>query len=243
MKLALVGHGKMGRLVEEVAAERGLDVVDRFTRQRPLARAARGELGEETVLIDFSVADAVLDTVRAAAERGLNLVIGTTGWQERLEEARRVVDDAGTGLVHGANFSLGTNLFFRVVDYAARTFAAFDAYDPYIRESHHRLKKDSPSGTALVLERTLARHYAEREVPVASLRAGHIPGTHEVGFDSVADSLHLEHRARSRHGFAEGAVLAARWIAGRRGFHTFQHLLDEVYPPAPVREGGRDGRN
>lgn len=234
MKLALVGHGKMGTLVEELAMAGGHEIAGRFTGARPLAadEETRRRLGRDTVLVDFSVPEAVIGTVRAAAALGLNLVIGTTGWHDRLDEARQVVEAAGTGLVYAANFSLGSHLFFQLAEHAARLFASYDEYDPFVLEAHHRFKKDSPSGTALELQRRLAERYGERDVPVTSLRAGHIPGTHQVGFDSVADSIRLEHTARSRHGFAAGALLAARWIGGRRGFHPFRAVLDDVHPPS-----------
>lgn len=232
MKLALIGLGKMGILVEEVAAAKGLEIAGRFTGARPLADddETRRLLGRDTVLVDFSAPDAVIATVRAAAGLGLDLVIGTTGWHHRLDEARRMVEKAGTGVVYGSNFSLGTHLFFRLVEHAARLFAAAADYDPFVQEAHHRFKKDSPSGTALVLQRQLEERYRGRQVPVVSLRAGHIPGTHVVGFDSAVDSIRLEHSARSRRGFAEGAILAARWIAGRRGFHTFEDVLNDASP-------------
>lgn len=231
MKLALIGYGKMGRLVEEVARQQGLEVVDRFTGGRPLraGKTARA-LEQVDALIDFSVPEAVCDTVRAAAGLGLHVAIGTTGWHHRLDEVRQTAESAGIGVVYGSNFSLGTNLFYRVVERAAELFSAFESYDPFLQESHHKLKKDSPSGTALRLGKILERHYGERQLPITSLRAGHIPGTHAVGFDSAADTVCLEHRARSRQGFAEGALLAAKWIAGRRGFYEFQQVLDDLYP-------------
>ena len=231
-KLALIGHGKMGLLMEELAGEQALEVVGRFTGSRPLRAtdAAARELPGEAVLIDFSTPDAVVDTVRSAAELSLDLVIGTTGWQAHLEAVRETVEAAGIGVVYGSNFSLGINLFYRVIGYAARTFAAFDAYDPFVLEWHHKFKRDSPSGTALELESLLARSYGERDLPITSLRAGYSPSTHAVGFDSVADTLHFEHQARSRRGFAEGALLAAKWIAGRRGFYTFQQVLEDIHP-------------
>jgi 4-hydroxy-tetrahydrodipicolinate reductase len=232
MKVALVGHGKMGRVVEEVAAAKGVDVVDRFTRDRPLraGEATRRSLSGVTALVDFSVPEAVAETARAAAALSLPLVIGTTGWQDRLGEVREVVEGSGIGAVHGSNFSLGVSVFYRVVERAAEMLAAFDGYDPFILDWHHRFKKDSPSGTALEIRRRMARYYGEREVPIACQRAGYVPSVHSVGFDSAADTLHFEHRARNRQGFAEGALLAARWIAGRPGFHDFQDVMDDLLP-------------
>lgn len=232
MRLALIGYGKMGTLVAELAASRGLEVVDRFTGSRPLnsGKATRRSLAGVDALIDFSTPEAVPDTVRAAADLGIDLAIGTTGWQGHLEEVRRLTEDAGIGLVYGANFSLGVNLFYRIVEHAAKLFSTFGDHDPFIEEWHHKFKKDSPSGTALQLRAILARRYGEQELPLTSLRAGYSPSSHSVGFDSVADTIHLEHRARSRQGFAEGALMAARWIAGRQGFYAFDQLLDELKP-------------
>jgi 4-hydroxy-tetrahydrodipicolinate reductase len=241
-ELALLGYGKMGILIEEVAQERGLEIVERFTSSKQLSAesALRERLGA-AVLVDFSVSGAVLPSARAAAELGLNLVIGTTGWHGDLDEVRHAVEEAGIGCVHAPNFSLGVNLFYRLIDHAARTFQAFDGYFPYLQESHHRFKKDLPSGTAVHLRGILRDAYGEREVPETCLRAGHIPGTHLVGFDSAADTIWLEHHARSRRGFAEGAVLAAEWIAGRRGFFAFRDLLDDVFPAAKPTSNGDSG--
>lgn len=235
--LALLGIGRMGTLLEEVGREQGFEIRDRFRSTRPLADTPqlREGLGG-VVLVDFTVPEAVLPTVRAATALECDLVLGTTGWHEHLEEVRGLVEEAGTFCVHAANFSLGANLFYRLVEHAVELLKNFDLYDPYIREEHHRFKLDRPSGTAMRLQAILEDAYDGREVDVSSVRAGHIPGTHIVGFDSLADSLILEQRARGRRGFVEGALLAARWIAARRdghtngrgGFFSFQEILDPV---------------
>jgi len=224
LKIALVGYGNMGRVVDEVAAARGLEVVDRFTREKPF-RSDSGLSG--VTIVDFSVPEAVPETARAAAALSLPLVIGTTGWHDRMEEVRGAIESSGIGAVQASNFSLGVNVFYRLAEQAARMLAAFD-YDPFIQDWHHRFKKDSPSGTALEIRRRMAPHYGEREVPISCQRAGYVPSEHSVGFDSPADTIHLQHRARNRQGFAEGALLAAGWIAGRPGFHTFQEVLSDV---------------
>jgi 4-hydroxy-tetrahydrodipicolinate reductase len=218
----------MGRVVDEVAAARGVEVVDRFTRERPL-RPDAGLRG--ATIVDFSVPEAVPETARAAAELALPLVIGTTGWNDRIDEVRGVIERSGAGAVRAANFSLGVNVFYRLAEQASRMLAAFE-YDPFILDWHHRFKQDSPSGTALEIRRRMARSYRDREVPIACQRAGYVPSEHSVGFDSAADTLHLQHRARNRQGFAEGALLAAGWIAGRGGFHDFDDVLDDVLPAA-----------
>jgi 4-hydroxy-tetrahydrodipicolinate reductase len=230
MKVALVGYGKMGRAVDELASAKGVEVVGRFTRRQPLCASdvTRRALAGVAALVDFSAPEAVVDTARAAAELSLPLVIGTTGWQERRDEVRAVVEGAGLGAVHAANFSLGVNVFYRIVEHSSQILAALAGYDPFIHDWHHRFKTDSPSGTALELRRRMARSYGAREVPISSQRAGYVPSVHSVGFDSEADTIYLEHRARNRRGFAEGALLAAAWIRGRAGFHDLQDVLDDV---------------
>jgi 4-hydroxy-tetrahydrodipicolinate reductase len=235
MKVGLVGYGKMGKVVEELAVAKGMEVVARFTRESPLRadEATRRALAG-AVLVDFSVPDAVAGTVRAAAELGVPLVIGTTGWSDRLDEVRATVEGAGigvsVGVVYGANFSLGVNVFYRLVEQAARMLSALEGYDPFIQDWHHRFKLDSPSGTALEIQRRMARYYGDREVPITCRRAGYVPSEHAVGFDSAADTLHLEHRARNRQGLAEGALLAAKWVIGHPGFHDFREVLDDLLP-------------
>jgi 4-hydroxy-tetrahydrodipicolinate reductase len=228
MKLALIGYGAMGRLVEALAADAGHSVGMRVTSREAslgaegLAEALRGH----DAAIDFSVAEAVTAHVEACLEARVPLVEGTTGWGAHEEALRLAVERGGGALIYGANFSVGVNLFYRVVAQAAELFAAFD-YAAFIEEAHHSRKRDAPSGTALRL-RGLVAERTSREVPVASTRAGHIPGTHRVGFDGPADQIVLTHSARSREGFASGALLAARWIQGRRGVYEFSDTLDEI---------------
>jgi 4-hydroxy-tetrahydrodipicolinate reductase len=229
MKIALIGCGKMGRLIEEVSRRHDVEVAARFSRTHPIRNdeETRQTLHEVKAVIDFSAPDAVLENIRTAAAFSLNMVIGTTGWHSQLEEARKIVGSSNIGVVYGSNFSLGVNLFYQIAERAAQLFSAFDGYDPFIEESHHKFKKDAPSGTALVLQKTLAKVYGDRPVPATSVRAGYIPGTHAVSFDSAVDTIRLEHTARSREGFAEGALLAAKWIAGRNGFYEFREVLEE----------------
>ncbi|MDT7602986.1 MAG: 4-hydroxy-tetrahydrodipicolinate reductase [Acidobacteriota bacterium] len=230
MKLALFGHGAMGRLVEEQARagghEIGLVVTSRDSARTAddLVESLRGH----DAAIDFSVAPAVLRNVEACARAGVPLVEGTTGWSDATEDVRRAVETNGGALVYGANFSVGVNIFYRVVARAAELFAAVEGYEAFIEEAHHSRKRDAPSGTALKLKEILAAHLGEQTISVASTRAGHIPGTHRVGFDAAADQVTLTHTARSRAGFAAGALLAARWIQGRRGAYEFSEVIDEI---------------
>jgi len=229
MKLALIGYGAMGKLVENLAGaaeeEIGLkvDSRDASLNAAQLAASLRGH----DVAIDFSVGSAVLRNIEACARAGVPLVEGATGWQEKVADARRLVEDHQGALVYGANFSIGVNVFYRIVSQAARLMASLDQYQAFMEEEHHARKRDAPSGTALKLK-DLMSEYVKTEIPIASVRAGHIPGTHRVGFDSAADQIMLTHMARSREGFAAGALLAARWISGRKGVYEFSEVLDKV---------------
>ena len=177
--------------------------------------------------IDFSIAGAVPKNVEVCALAGVPLVEGTTGWHAQLDEIKRIVDDSQTALIYGANFSVGVQVFYRIAARAAELFRDLDSYDAFIEEAHHKRKRDAPSGTALQLGEIVAAHL-DREVPVASTRAGYIPGTHRVGFDSSADQITLEHVARGREGFAAGALLGARWVVGRKGVYEFSEVFDEI---------------
>jgi len=230
MRLGLFGHGAMGRLVEARARADGHEIGLVLT-SRDAARGAAelaGELRGHDAAIDFSVADAVLRNVEACARAGVTLVEGTTGWNEQADEARRIVAAHGGSLVYGANFSVGVQIFYRVVRAAAEMLSAAGGYEPFIEEAHHSRKRDAPSGTALNLRAIVEEAARAESVSVASTRAGHIPGTHRVGFDSAADTVTLTHTARSREGFAAGAVLAARWIQGRRGVYEFAEMFDDI---------------
>ena len=165
--------------------------------------------------------------VEACARAGVPLVVGTTGWQSQLEQVRRVVEQYDGALIHGANFSIGVQLFYRIAARAAELFGNVDSYDPFIEEAHHKRKRDAPSGTAVQLHQIVSEKLG-RDVPVSSTRAGYIPGTHRLGFDSVADQLTITHEARSREGFAAGALLAAQWIVGRKGVYEFSEVFDEI---------------
>ena len=228
MKLALLGHGAMGQLVERLAREAGEEVATVLgAREAAFSPEELAEIiGGHDAVIDFTVAEAVPRHAEACALARVPLVEGTTGWQAQLKEVRRVFERANGALIYGANFSVGVNLFYRVVARAAELFEKFD-YAAFVEEAHHARKRDAPSGTALRLRDLLAEAYY-REVPVASTRAGHIPGTHRVGFDSAADTITLTHAARSREGFAAGALVAARWIRGRTGVYEFSETLDEI---------------
>ncbi|HKC65378.1 MAG TPA: dihydrodipicolinate reductase C-terminal domain-containing protein [Pyrinomonadaceae bacterium] len=229
MKLALIGHGAMGKLVEARAVSEGHEV----SRVITSSDAARGVealaemLRGHDAAIDFSVAHAVRANVEASVRAHVPLVEGTTGWNSELDEVRAIVNQQKGALIYGANFSIGVNLFYRVVAQAAELFTAVGGYEPFVEEAHHSRKRDSPSGTAIKL-RDIVAAQTKGDISVASTRAGHIAGTHRVGFDSLADQVLLTHTARSREGFAAGALLAANWITGKRGVYEFTDAIDEI---------------
>ncbi|HSS18717.1 MAG TPA: 4-hydroxy-tetrahydrodipicolinate reductase [Pyrinomonadaceae bacterium] len=229
MKIALLGYGAMGKLVASLAQtagdEVGLTVASSSSTKDAVALA--DELCGHDVAVDFSVSSAVLRNIEACARAGVPLVEGTTGWLDGEAEARRAINEHNGALVFGANFSIGVNVFYRMVAQAAKLMAGLDQYQPFMEEEHHSRKKDAPSGTALKLKSLMSEHI-KTEIPIASIRAGHIPGTHRVGFDSAADQISLTHMARSREGFAAGALLAARWIVGRKGVFEFSEVIEEI---------------
>jgi 4-hydroxy-tetrahydrodipicolinate reductase len=229
MKIALIGNGKMGRLVAEQARATGHEIGEVITSKDTTATVddLANRLSRHDVAIDFSVAAAVERNATACAHAGVPLVEGTTGWQSQQSTVCKIVSDHGGALIYGANFSIGVNLFYRVVAHAAELFAKTDSYAPFIEEAHHERKKDAPSGTALKLHDVM-KDRMSREIPIASTRAGSIPGTHRVGFDSDADQVVLTHTARSRAGFAAGALLAANWIKDRKGVYEFSDVIDEI---------------
>jgi 4-hydroxy-tetrahydrodipicolinate reductase len=227
MKLAIVGHGKMGRMVEALAPAAGFTVCARVDREANVKGAAltREALAGADVAIEFSEPSAAAQNIERLAAAGVNTVCGTTGWYSELPRVAQQINRAGTALVWGSNFSVGVNLFARVVSEAARLFAAHPEYGAWAWEIHHAAKKDAPSGTLLQLVQQMERAGYSRPVNTSSSRAGAHPGTHEIGFDSAGDTITLRHTSRHREGFAQGALLAARWIAGRRGVFEFQDVL------------------
>ena len=218
-RVLLVGHGRMGRLIESLAPEYGLEVAGVVTTANLDEPAA---WPPADVAIDFSTASAVSANARTLAGRGTSLVIGTTGWQSEERALRLELGAMDVGVVAAPNFAIGVNLFLELAGRAAQLFATRE-FSPWIHEAHHAGKKDAPSGTAVALQRIVEAVRAP--VDVASTRAGHIPGTHTVGFDSPSEAITLTHVARDRTPFARGALEAARWIHGRRGWYTMRDLL------------------
>ena len=229
MKIAIVGYGKMGRMIESLAAPRGIEVplkLDEFNNANFEGINAENFKGVD-VAIEFSTPATVVGNVERISKLGVNTVIGTTGWHNQIDRVRAIVESSRTGAVWSPNFSIGVNVFLRVVNEAARLLAREPEYEAWAWEIHHSAKKDAPSGTLLKLVDEMKQAGYERAIDVGSNRAGAIPGTHEIGFDSAADTITLRHTARSREGFALGAIKAAQWVAGKKGFFEFSQVLFE----------------
>jgi 4-hydroxy-tetrahydrodipicolinate reductase len=242
MNLALIGHGKMGKEVERVAHEKGCKVVKIFEVDENQEGSAltKEALKAVDVCIDFSSPEAALSNIEAVAECGKNIVVGTTGWYDRLDYVRKLVKEKKIGFLYASNFSLGVNIFNQIVMDAAHLFEKHTQYDVSISEIHHRGKADSPSGTALTLGSTILQAIKRKselvtetqhggikphQLHVTSTRMGTVTGKHAVLFDSDADMIELVHTAKSRSGFAQGAIVAAEWLKGKKGFYTMRDVL------------------
>lgn len=245
--IGITGYGKMGSLIRQKASEKGHQVpiiTDPFSKAEEVTNRTLPSTAEKLdVIVDFSDPGAVVDNIRHYLKMKVNAVIGTTGWYDQMEEVAGLVAKSGTGLVWSGNFSLGVNIFFYILKTAGRVMNRFSDYDVMVHEYHHCRKAESPSGTALMigdilidaLERkhstvtgTLDGRRQESEMHISSTRGGSIPGTHKVIFDSDVDSIVLEHTARNRNGFAEGAIMAAEWIYGRKGFYSIDQMMGSV---------------
>ncbi len=229
MKIALIGCGAMGKLIKTLAENKNYEIPVVIVESN--ANLSGERLAERlkgvNAAIDFSIAEAVKRNVEACVLAEVPLVEGTTGWNSEREEIKKLVEEKNGAFVFGANFSIGVNLFYKIADYASELVSKFEDYEAFIEEQHHSRKRDVPSGTALKLKEIVAKNI-EKDFSVSATRAGSIPGTHRVGFDGSADQILLEHTARSREGFASGAILAAEWIVGRRGFWEFTDVVDEI---------------
>ena len=219
-RVLLFGHGRMGRLVEQLSGEYGFAVAGAFTSKTQLS-----DLPDADVAVDFSVAEAVPVTMRALAPRRIPVVIGTTGWQASEAEVRELVRVHQSAVVAAANFALGVNIFLSILDRAGALFAPRPEFGAWIHEAHHSAKRDAPSGTALAMKGRLEQAGFSRALDVSSTRAGAIPGTHTLGFDSAAETITLTHTTRDRSVFARGALEAARWVQGRTGWFTMRDVV------------------
>jgi len=213
LSIALFGHGKMGTQIKAYAENLGHHITSP---------------DKADVAIDFSHPDAILDHVHLAKEKGLQMVVGTTGWDEQRRDVENIVNNANIGLIFASNFSIGMQLFIRLAKSAATLFSPFEDYDVAGFEAHHKEKFDKPSGTAFSLEKALCQTSRWENVPFTSMRVGKTVGTHTIVFDSIADTITLNHTARSRAGFVKGALIAATWIMGKKGFYQIEDLIEEV---------------
>jgi len=228
--LAIVGYGKMGRMIERLAPEYGFEVKAKFSGQdNDGARAltAQSMVGVD-VAVEFTRPEVATANLKKLAVVGVASVCGTTGWYAGLPPLTQEIGANGSALVWGANFSVGLNLFREIVAEAARRFAREENYGAWGWEIHHAAKKDAPSGTLLALSDEMKRNGYAREISLSASRAGTVPGTHEIGFDSLEDTITIRHTARSREGFARGALRAANWVIGKKGVYEFREILHEL---------------
>ena len=245
MNIAIIGYGRMGHEIEKIAKAKDLAVT---TIDPSEDNANFKEINEESmkdvgVCIDFTHPDSVVENIEKISKFGKNIVVGTTGWYDKLEDVKKIIEQTGTGLIWSGNFSIGVNIYFKIIENAAKIMDKFDDYDAFVHEFHHNEKADSPSGTAVmigeiltgnierkkrVVTEELKRKIAADELHISSTRGGSIPGTHIVGFDSATDTIELKHTARNRQGFALGAIMATQWIQGKKGFYDINDMMKEI---------------
>lgn len=246
MNIAIIGYGKMGKEIEAIANEKGIKVTSIIDPVNE--NATHKEIDEESikdadVCIDFTNPGSAVNNIKKIASLGKNMVIGTTGWYDRMDEVKSIIEKSKVGVIWSGNFSIGVNIFFKMIENTSKMMDKFESYDPFIHEFHHKEKADSPSGTAVmignimldnlsrknkVVTEELKRKIEPDEIHLSSTRGGYIPGTHIVGFDSLADTIELKHTARGRQGFAIGSVLAAGWVNGKKGFFSIDDFMKNI---------------
>jgi 4-hydroxy-tetrahydrodipicolinate reductase len=226
MRFVLLGAGKTGALVAEIATLHGhtVEIIEVHENQHGAALTKKRLAGIDAV-IDFTTPESIMDNIKATIHAGANMVVGTTGWYAELPHVRNQVERAGTGFVWASNFSIGVNLFFAIVREGAKALKY--GYEGRITETHHVHKLDAPSGTAASLAKMLEQ-FGSQKVPIDSIREGEVVGIHSIELMSAADKITLTHEAFNRRGFAEGAVRAAEWVRGKRGFYEFQEVFSEL---------------
>ena len=225
MRILLLGHGRMGQLVESLAPSYGATIAGVIDERSGDRAIAEGQFGAVDVAIDFTLAEAVVKNLPELAARKINVVIGTTGWQAQELSMRDLAAKAGIGVLAAANFSLGMNVFQLAVEEASRNFARHAEFGAWIHESHHVMKKDAPSGTAVSIKRGMEAAGYDRPIDVSSTRVGTVPGTHTVGFDGPSETIEFTHAVRDRAVFARGALVAAKWLVGKQGWYSIRDLL------------------
>jgi 4-hydroxy-tetrahydrodipicolinate reductase len=245
MNIAIVGYGKMGKVIEKVLKEKNIPVtsiIDKFVSGVKYKTPDEISLKDVDIAIDFSSTEEVLERIDQYIKNGVSVVMGTTGWYDNLEKVKQAVSDK-IGFIWSGNFSLGVHIFFKIIKESARIFNKFEEYDVLGYEIHHNEKKDSPSGTELMIgdillsemqdkdtvtTQRLDRKIGENEIHLSSVRGGYFPGTHTVLFDSVVDTIELRHTARSREGLARGAVKVTEWLKDKKGFFSIDNYLESV---------------
>lgn len=246
MKIALIGYGKMGKMVEQTAISKGYSIMAKIAPHQQYQAITQESVDQADICIDFSHPSCVVENIRQAAALGKNILVGTTGWYHHLDAVKSIIKDADVGFLYSPNFSLGVALFLEIISQAASLISPFDAYDVGGYEIHHNQKEDSPSGTAkAIIQRLLSRIPQKKEAVYAidntaispeqihftCMRTGSVPGTHSVFFDSPADTITLTHTARNREGFAAGAIRAAEWLQGKKGFFNLNDMLSASINP------------
>jgi 4-hydroxy-tetrahydrodipicolinate reductase len=241
MKLCLIGYGKMGRAIEQAAMNKGHEIASKIDPKEKYTSITAEALQDAEICMDFSRPDKILTNIQQVASLGKNMVVGTTGWYHHLPEVRGWVEKNNIGFVYAPNFSIGVHLFLRLVEHAAMLINEHVQYDIAAFEAHHAKKIDIPSGTAEAMMAALLKKISRKtevkinslenplekhEIHLNSLRCGSIPGEHKVLFDSDYDTLEITHTARSRQGFAYGAVVAAEWLQGKKGFFSYDDILN-----------------
>lgn len=240
MKIALIGYGNMGQEIEKVVSESKTHQIVSVSYRKPTDPLDLQGIAKSDVAIDFTSPEVILKTIKQIAKMKKNIVVGTTGWYDNLTDVKKLIKKVNTGFIYAHNFSVGVNIYFKIVEYTASLVNKFPQYDIYGFEIHHKGKKDSPSGTAekiseiiidnisskkVLQPEKLDRQITQEELHFASIRGGSNPGFHEVILDSQADEIRLTHSARGRRGFAEGAVIAAEFIQNKKGFYSFEQLF------------------
>ncbi len=249
MNIAIIGYGKMGQEIKRIAESRGINaisIIDPKEEGTNYKEINEKSLHNVDVCIDFTTPDTVVSNIKKISKFKKNIVVGTTGWYDKINEVKKIVKANEIGVIYGANFSIGVNVFFRIIECASKIINKMDDYDIYGYELHHNKKLDSPSGTAKTLGEILLKNIKRKnrlifgksdmkaqsiqpnELNFASIRAGSIPGTHIVGFDSNADTIELSHTARNREGFALGALIAAQWIKNKKGLYSINDMMQSI---------------
>lgn len=233
MKIALIGYGKMGKLLHSLCLKSGFEVVSIIDKSQKEydKNIDKKNLNGAEVALEFTQPEGVLERVEALAKCGVNIVIGTSGWYDRLAEVEKIAAENKVGIIYSANFSIGMNLFFQTIDYLSKMMAQIPDYDLYALEEHHNMKKDKPSGTAKYITSMIKKNQSNvaTDFEFEAIRAGKKPGTHLVGYDGEFDFIELKHLARERSAFVSGAVKSAQWLEGKRGFYNFSNYFKEIF--------------